>query len=235
MKTRVLVPTYQELHTLASIVHRIFEHNPEVHVLVIDDNSPDGTGKLADQLKAKYSNLEVLHRTSKNGLGAAYIDGFNNSINEFDVLVEMDADGSHDPQDLVTILREIDNYDCVLGSRWVPGGKVVNWPKSREILSRGGNSYARLMLGIDIGDATGGFRAYKTTALKQLDLSDIDSQGYCFQVDMVRRLLKKGFKIKEVPITFTERTIGTSKMSRNIVLEAFLKIGIWGLQRVFYR
>ena len=235
MKTRVLVPTYQELHTLASIVHRIFEHNPEVHVLVIDDNSPDGTGKLADQLKAKYSNLEVLHRKSKYGLGAAYIDGFNNSINEFDVLVEMDADGSHDPQDLVAILKEIENYDCVLGSRWVPGGKVINWPKSREILSRGGNSYARLMLGIDIGDATGGFRAYKTTALKQLDLSDIDSQGYCFQVDMVRRLLKKGFKIKEVPITFTERTIGTSKMSRNIVLEAFLKIGIWGLQRVFTR
>ena len=233
MKTRVLVPTYQELHTLASIVHRIFEHNPDVHVLVIDDNSPDGTGKLADQLKAKYANLEVLHRKSKNGLGAAYIDGFNNSINDFDVLVEMDADGSHDPQDLVTILKEIPNYDCVLGSRWVPGGKVVNWPKSREILSRGGNSYARLMLGIDIGDATGGFRAYKTSTLKELDLSDIDSQGYCFQVDMVRRLLKKGFKIKEVPITFTERTIGTSKMSRNIVLEAFLKIGIWGLQRLF--
>jgi dolichol-phosphate mannosyltransferase len=235
MKTRVLVPTYQELHTLASIVHRIFEHNPDVHVLVIDDNSPDGTGKLADQLKAKYVNLEVLHRKSKNGLGAAYIDGFNNSINDFDVLVEMDADGSHDPQNLVTILKEIPNYDCVLGSRWVPGGKVVNWPKSREILSRGGNSYARLMLGIDIGDATGGFRAYKTSTLKELDLSDIDSQGYCFQVDMVRRLLKKGFKIKEVPITFTERTIGTSKMSRNIVLEAFLKIGIWGLQRLFRR
>ena len=233
MKTRVLVPTYQELHTLASIVHRIFEHNPDVHVLVIDDNSPDGTGKLADQLKAKYANLEVLHRKSKNGLGAAYIDGFNNSINDFDVLVEMDADGSHDPQDLVTILKEIPNYDCVLGSRWVPGGKVINWPKSREILSRGGNSYARLMLGIDIGDATGGFRAYKTSTLKELDLSDIDSQGYCFQVDMVRRLLKKGFKIKEVPITFTERTIGTSKMSRNIVLEAFFKIGIWGLQRLF--
>ena len=235
MKTRVLVPTYQELHTLASIVHRIFEHNPDVHVLVIDDNSPDGTGKLADQLKAKYANLEVLHRKSKNGLGAAYIDGFNNSINDFDVLVEMDADGSHDPQDLVTILKEIPKYDCVLGSRWVPGGKVVNWPKSREILSRGGNSYARLMLGIDIGDATGGFRAYKTSTLKELDLSDIDSQGYCFQVDMVRRLLKKGFKIKEVPITFTERTIGTSKMSRNIVLEAFLKIGIWGLHRLFSR
>jgi dolichol-phosphate mannosyltransferase len=235
MKTRILVPTYQELHTLASIVHRIFEHNPDVHVLVIDDNSPDGTGKLADQLKAKYANLEVLHRKSKNGLGAAYIDGFNNSINDFDVLVEMDADGSHDPQDLVTILKEIPNYDCVLGSRWVPGGRVVNWPKSREILSRGGNSYARLMLGIDIGDATGGFRAYKTSTLKQLDLSDIDSQGYCFQVDMVQRLLKKGFKIKEVPITFTERTIGTSKMSRNIVLEAFLKIGIWGLHRLFSR
>jgi dolichol-phosphate mannosyltransferase len=235
MKTRVLVPTYQELHTLPSMIHRIFEHNPEVHVLVIDDNSPDGTGQLADQLKNKYANLDVLHRKNKNGLGAAYIDGFNNSINDFDVLVEMDADGSHDPKDLVTILKEIAKYDCVLGSRWVPGGKVINWPKSREILSRGGNSYARLMLGIDIGDATGGFRAYKTSALKHLDLTDIDSQGYCFQVDMVRRLLKKGFKIKEVPITFTERTIGTSKMSRNIVLEAFLKIGIWGLQRLFRR
>jgi len=235
MKTRVLVPTYQELHTIPSIIHRIFEHNPEVHVLVIDDNSPDGTGQLAEQLKSKYANLEVLHRKNKNGLGAAYIDGFNNSLNDFDVLVEMDADGSHDPQDLVTILQEIAHYDCVLGSRWVPGGKVINWPKSREILSRGGNSYARLMLGIDIGDATGGFRAYKTSALKHLDLTDIDSQGYCFQVDMVRRLLKKGFTIKEVPITFTERTIGTSKMSRNIVLEAFLKVGIWGLQRLFRR
>ena len=235
MKTRVLVPTYQELHTLPSIIHRIFEHNPEVYILVIDDNSPDGTGQLAEQLKSKYANLEVLHRKNKNGLGAAYIDGFNNSISDFDVLVEMDADGSHDPQDLVTILKEIANYDCVLGSRWVPGGKVINWPKSREILSRGGNSYARLMLGIDIGDSTGGFRAYKTSALKHLDLTDIDSQGYCFQVDMVRRLLKKGFTIKEVPITFTERTIGTSKMSRNIVLEAFLKIGIWGFQRHFRR
>lgn len=235
MRIRILVPTYQELHTLPSIVHRIFEHNPQVDILVIDDNSPDGTGKLAEGLKQKYPKLEVLHRLNKEGLGAAYIDGFKSSISNYDVLVEMDADGSHDPQDLKAILKEIPNYDCVLGSRWVPGGKVINWPKSREILSRGGNSYARLMLGIDIGDATGGFRAYKTTALKQLDLSDIDSQGYCFQVDMVRRLLKKGFKIKEVPITFTERTIGTSKMSRGIVLEAFGKIGIWGLQRLFRR
>lgn len=235
MRIRILVPTYQELHTLPSIVHRIFEHNPQVDILVIDDNSPDGTGKLAEGLKQKYPKLEVLHRLNKEGLGAAYIDGFKSSISNYDVLVEMDADGSHDPQDLIAILKEIPNYDCVLGSRWVPGGKVINWPKSREILSRGGNSYARLMLGIDIGDATGGFRAYKTTALKQLDLSDIDSQGYCFQVDMVRRLLKKGFKIKEVPITFTERTIGTSKMSRGIVLEAFGKIGIWGLQRLFRR
>jgi glycosyltransferase involved in cell wall biosynthesis len=215
MKTRVLVPTYQELHTLASIVHRIFEHNPSVEVLVIDDNSPDGTGELAEQLKLKYRNLDVLHRTTKNGLGAAYIDGFRQSMDNFDVLVEMDADGSHDPKDLVKILNEIPNYDCVLGSRWVSGGEVVNWPKSREILSRGGNLYARFMLGIDIKDATGGFRAYKTKALKQIEL--------------------KGFSIKEVPITFTERTIGTSKMSKNIVLEAFWKIGIWGFQRILLR
>ena len=235
MKTRVLVPTYQELHTLPSIIHRIFETIPNIDVLVIDDNSPDGTGKLADELSQKYSNLKVLHRAQKNGLGAAYIDGFKVSLDEYEVLVEMDADGSHDPQDLKRILEEIPNYDCVLGSRWVPGGKVVNWPLSRQILSRGGNLYARKMLGFEIGDSTGGFRAYKTSALRNIDLNLIDSQGYCFQVDMVRRIVSQGLKIKEVPITFTERTIGTSKMSRNIVLEAFVKIGIWGIKRIIGR
>ena len=235
MKTRVLVPTYQELHTLPSIIHRIFENIPNIDVLVIDDNSPDGTGKLADELSQKYSNLKVLHRSQKNGLGSAYVDGFKASLDDYEVLVEMDADGSHDPQDLKRILEEIPNYDCVLGSRWVPGGKVVNWPLSRQILSRGGNLYARKMLGFDIGDSTGGFRAYKTSALRNIDLNLIDSQGYCFQVDMVRRLVSQGLKIKEVPITFTERTIGTSKMSRNIVLEAFVKIGIWGIKRILGR
>lgn len=235
MKTRVLVPTYQELHTLPSIIHRIFETIPNIDVLVIDDNSPDGTGKLADELSQKYSNLKVLHRSQKNGLGSAYVDGFKASLDDYEVLVEMDADGSHDPQDLKRILEEIPNYDCVLGSRWVPGGKVVNWPLSRQILSRGGNLYARKMLGFDIGDSTGGFRAYKTSALRNIDLNLIDSQGYCFQVDMVRRLVSQGLKIKEVPITFTERTIGTSKMSRNIVLEAFVKIGIWGIKRILGR
>ena len=235
MKTRVLVPTYQELHTLPSIIHRIFETIPNIDVLVIDDNSPDGTGKLADELSQKYSNLKVLHRSQKNGLGSAYVDGFKASLDDYEVLVEMDADGSHDPQDLKRILEEIPKYDCVLGSRWVPGGKVVNWPLSRQILSRGGNLYARKMLGFDIGDSTGGFRAYKTSALRNIDLNLIDSQGYCFQVDMVRRLVSQGLKMKEVPITFTERTIGTSKMSRNIVLEAFVKIGIWGFKRILGR
>ena len=235
MKTRVLVPTYQELHTLPSIIHRIFETIPNIDVLVIDDNSPDGTGKLADELSQKYSNLKVLHRSQKNGLGSAYVDGFKASLDDYEVLVEMDADGSHDPQDLKRILEEIPNYDCVLGSRWVPGGKVVNWPLSRQILSRGGNLYARKMLGFEIGDSTGGFRAYKTSALRNIDLNLIDSQGYCFQVDMVRRLVSQGLKMKEVPITFTERTIGTSKMSRNIVLEAFVKIGIWGIKRILGR
>ena len=235
MKTRVLVPTYQELHTLPSIIHRIFENIPNIDVLVIDDNSPDGTGKLADELSQKYSNLKVLHRSQKNGLGSAYVDGFKASLDDYEVLVEMDADGSHDPQDLKRILEEIPNYDCVLGSRWVPGGKVVNWPLSRQILSRGGNLYARKMLGFDIGDSTGGFRAYKTSALRNIDLNLIDSQGYCFQVDMVRRLVSQCLKMKEVPITFTERTIGTSKMSRNIVLEAFVKIGIWGIKRILGR
>lgn len=235
MRIRILVPTYNELHTLPSILHRIFQESNEFHVLVIDDNSPDGTGRLAEQLKSQYRNLEVLHRTHKNGLGAAYIEGFLQSIDDFDVLVEMDADGSHDPKDLHEILEKIKDFDCVLGSRWVPGGKVINWPKSRQILSQGGNIYARLMLGIKIGDSTGGFRAYRTNALKQIDLKDIDSQGYCFQVDMVRRLLEKKFSITEVPITFTERTIGSSKMSKNIVIEAFLRIGLWGIKRLIRR
>lgn len=235
MRIRILVPTYNELHTLPSILHRIFQESNEFHVLVIDDNSPDGTGRLAEQLKSQYRNLEVLHRTHKNGLGAAYIEGFLQSIDDFDVLVEMDADGSHDPKDLHEILEKIKDFDCVLGSRWVPGGKVINWPKSRQILSQGGNIYARLMLGFKIGDSTGGFRAYRTNALKQIDLNEIDSQGYCFQVDMVRRLLEKKFSITEVPITFTERTIGSSKMSKNIVIEAFLRIGLWGIKRLIRR
>jgi len=233
MKIRILVPTFNELHTLPSILHRIFQESQDFHVLVIDDNSPDGTGRLAEQLKSQYKNLEVLHRKQKNGLGAAYIEGFLNSLEDFDVLVEMDADGSHDPKNLHQLLEKINDYDCVLGSRWVPGGKVINWPKSRQLLSQGGNIYARLMLGFKIGDSTGGYRAYRSNALKQIDLKEIDSQGYCFQVDMVRRLLEKKLTITEVPITFTERTIGSSKMSKNIVIEAFLRIGLWGIQRIF--
>jgi dolichol-phosphate mannosyltransferase len=235
MKIRILVPTFNELHTLPSILHRIFQESENFHVLVIDDNSPDGTGRLAEQLKSQYQNLDVLHREQKNGLGAAYIEGFLNSLEDFDVLVEMDADGSHDPKDLHQILKKINHFDCVLGSRWVPGGKVINWPKSRQLLSQGGNIYARLMLGFKIGDSTGGYRAYRSNALKQINLKEIDSQGYCFQVDMVRRLLEKKLTITEVPITFTERTIGSSKMSKNIVIEAFLRIGLWGIQRILNR
>ena len=235
MKIRILVPTYNELHTLPSILHRIFQESNDFHVLVIDDNSPDGTGRLAEQLKSQYQNLEVLHRNNKNGLGAAYIEGFIKSLDEYDVLIEMDADGSHDPKDLHQLLEKIKDFDCVLGSRWIPGGKVINWPKSRQILSQGGNIYARVMLGFKVGDSTGGFRAYRSSALKQIDLHEIDSQGYCFQVDMVRRLLEKKLSITEVPITFTERTIGSSKMSKNIVIEAFLRIGLWGFQRLIRR
>lgn len=235
MKIRILVPTYNELHTLPSILHRIFQESNDFHVLVIDDNSPDGTGRLAEQLKSQYQNLEVLHRNNKNGLGAAYIEGFIKSLDEYDVLIEMDADGSHDPKDLHQLLEKIKDFDCVLGSRWIPGGKVINWPKSRQILSQGGNIYARVMLGFKVGDSTGGFRAYRSSALKQIDLNEIDSQGYCFQVDMVRRLLEKKLSITEVPITFTERTTGSSKMSKNIVIEAFLRIGLWGIQRLFRR
>ena len=231
-KVLVVIPTYNELENLPIIVAGVRAAAPDVHILIADDNSPDGTGEVADGLAAQDHAVQVLHRANKSGLGAAYLEAFQwAKTNEFDVVVEMDADGSHSPADLVKILAALTDSDVVLGSRWVKGGQVVNWPKSRELLSRGGNLYTRLWLGIPLKDATGGFRAYRMTAIAQLDVSKVESQGYCFQVDMAWRVVRCGLRVVEVPITFVEREFGESKMNQAIVKEALWRVTQWGLAK----
>ncbi|GGQ15212.1 polyprenol monophosphomannose synthase [Streptosporangium pseudovulgare] len=227
----VVVPTYNERENLPAIVGRVRAAVPEAHVLVADDASPDGTGAVADELAAGDDHVHVLHRPGKQGLGAAYIAGFRWGMAEgFDVLVEMDADGSHQPEELPKLLERLaGGADLVIGSRWVPGGEVVNWPASREFLSRGANVYARMMLGIPVRDATAGFRAYRAATLEKIGLDDVESQGYCFQVDLTLRTVRHGLRVAEVPIVFVERTAGVSKMSRGIMVEAFWRIMQWGL------
>lgn len=225
----VLIPTYNERENLPLIVSRMRAAVPEADVLVLDDSSPDGTGVVADELAAADEQVRVLHRPSKAGLGAAYLAGFALALDkDYDVLVEMDADGSHQPEQLRTLLDALADSDIVLGSRWVPGGSVVNWPIHRKALSLGGNVYTRVLLGMPIGDATGGFRAYRASALRAMDLQDVASQGYCFQVDLVWRALRRGLSVVEVPITFVERAIGESKMSEGIVRESLRNITVWG-------
>ncbi|MEN3537384.1 polyprenol monophosphomannose synthase [Microbispora sp. ZYX-F-249] len=227
----VIVPTYNERENLPMITRRLREALPDVHLLVADDNSPDGTGRIADELAETDDHVHVLHRTSKQGLGAAYIAGFRWGLAEgYDVLVEMDADGSHQPEELHKLLDAVtDGADLAIGSRWVPGGKTVNWPFSRELLSRGANTYVRLVLGIPVRDATAGFRAYRAATLEKIGLDDVESQGYCFQVDLTLRTVRQGLRVREMPITFVERTVGSSKMSRRIIIEAFWRVAVWGV------
>jgi dolichol-phosphate mannosyltransferase len=227
----VIVPTYNERESLPIIVERIRTSVPDAHVLVADDNSPDGTGAVADELAAADDHVQVMHRHSKDGLGAAYIAGFTWGLqNGFDVLVEMDADGSHQPEQLPRLLSALRDADLVLGSRWVNGGGTQNWSKGREVLSRGGNLYTRTMLGVPLHDATGGYRAFRADTLRGIDLHTVASQGYCFQVDLAWRALQRGFTVTEVPITFVEREVGTSKMSRAIVAEALWRVTQWGVK-----
>ena len=227
----VIIPTYNERENLPSIVSRVRAAVPSAHVLVADDDSPDGTGDLADDLAAGDDHVQVLHRPGKEGLGAAYLAGFTWGLERgYDVLVEMDADGSHQPEQLPLLLSALVDHDLVLGSRWVKGGKVVNWPKSREALSRGGSLWTRLALGIKLKDSTGGYRAFRSTTLRGIGLDDVASAGYCFQVDLAWRTLRRGFRVKEVPITFVEREYGDSKMNRNIVIEALARTTVWGIR-----
>ncbi|MEV1242243.1 polyprenol monophosphomannose synthase [Nonomuraea sp. NPDC050022] len=227
----IVIPTYNERDNLPLITERVRTALPDAHVLVVDDNSPDGTGEIADKLADKDDHVHVLHRAGKEGLGAAYIAAFRWGLDEgYNVLVEMDADGSHQPEELHKLLEAVsDGADLSIGSRWVPGGKVVNWPVSRELLSRGANIYTRLMLGMSVRDATAGFRVYRAATLEKIGLADVESQGYCFQVDLTLRTTRHGLRVVEVPITFVERTVGTSKMSSRVMAESFWRIAVWGL------
>jgi dolichol-phosphate mannosyltransferase len=227
-----VVPTYQERLNIEDVVTRLRGAAPLAHVLVVDDDSPDGTGALAEDLAAADPQVHVLHRAVKDGLGPAYLAGFGWGLDrEYDVLVEMDADGSHQPEQLPALLAALPGADLVLGSRWVPGGSVVNWPLRRRLLSQGGNRYVRRALQIDLRDATGGFRAFRRTTLEKLDLEGVASHGYCFQVDLAWRTVRAGFRVVEVPIEFVERVRGESKMSGAIVREALWRVTVWGAQQ----
>ena len=226
----VIVPTYNERDNIEIIASRVRGAVPDAHLLVVDDNSPDGTGEIADKLAREDSHVHVLHRAGKEGLGPAYIAGFRWALERgYEAIVEMDADGSHQPEELPKLLAALADADLVLGSRYVPGGAVLNWARSRELLSRTANNYTRLILGLKLKDPTGGYRVFRASTLRHIGLDDVDSQGYCFQIDLARRTLGAGLTVTEVPITFVERERGASKMSKKIVIEALWRVTGWGI------
>jgi dolichol-phosphate mannosyltransferase len=226
----VVIPTYNEAENLEAVVDRLRAAVPEADVLVVDDGSPDGTGEIADRLAAADASVRVLHRTVKAGLGAAYIAGFRWALADgYDAVVEMDSDGSHAPEELPRLLTALREADLVIGSRWVPGGQIRNWPLYRQIISVGGSTYARVLLRFPVRDSTSGYRAFRRQVLEDIKLDEVASQGYCFQIDLAWKTWRSGFRVREVPITFTEREVGRSKMSHAIVLEALWRVAAWGL------
>jgi dolichol-phosphate mannosyltransferase len=234
----VIVPTYDEAENIGPVTAGLHAVLPDAHVLVVDDGSPDGTGDLVEAMAAQDDRVHLLRRRGKGGLGTAYVAGFRWGLERgYDLLVEMDADGSHPAERLPAMIAAVADADprddvvLAIGSRWTPGGSVVDWPRHREALSRGGNAYARLMLGLDVHDVTAGFRVYRADVLARMDLDTIDSKGYCFQIDMTLRVHDLGGAVVEVPITFRDREHGVSKMSRGIVAEAMLRVTRWGIAR----
>jgi dolichol-phosphate mannosyltransferase len=227
----MVIPTFNEVDNIAWLIRRLRTAEPGVDALVVDDSSPDGTGAVVDSIAASDPQVNVLHRSAKGGLGAAYLAGFAWALAEgYDVIGEMDADGSHQPEQLHRLLTALPVSDLVIGSRWVPGGSVVNWPLRRELLSRGGNLYVRRLLRVQVRDATAGFRLYRRHALEKIDLASVHSTGYVFQTDLVTRCLRAGLTVTEVPIEFVERVRGESKMSPAIAAESLRRITQWGLR-----
>jgi dolichol-phosphate mannosyltransferase len=230
----MVVPTYNERDNLEWIVGRLRRCVPAADVLVVDDGSPDGTGELADRMAAEDPQVSVLHRATKAGLGAAYLEGFEVALGRgYDVVGEMDADGSHQPEQLPALLRALEHADLVIGSRWVTGGSVVNWPLSRTVLSVGGNLYARLLLGLPVHDVTAGYRLFRRSTLESINLDSVESAGYIFQTDLAFRTVRAGLRVVEVPIQFVERVRGESKMSRDVAVESLRRITVWGLRERF--
>lgn len=234
MKTVIVIPTYNEAESIGQLLDGLHRHVPDAEIVIVDDGSPDGTADLVEQRND--SQVQVLRRTSKDGLGVAYRTAYAAPATaDADIVVQMDADGSHRPVDVPVLIAAIADNDVVIGSRWVPGGEVINWPLSRKVISRVGNAYTQVMLRLGIKDATAGFKAFRRSALDVLDLDSVASQGYCFQVDMNRRAVAAGLRVQEVPITFVEREHGTSKMSGEIVREALWRVTLWGVARIVRR
>jgi dolichol-phosphate mannosyltransferase len=232
----VCIPTYNERENIERLLTRLFAQNCDVDALVIDDNSPDGTAEIVQNLQKSNSRLHLIVNPTKAGLGGAYRTGFRWALeNSFDYVVEMDADGSHQPEQLQNLIEKCRSNDLVIGSRWVDGGSVVNWPLSRKILSISGNFYVRSVLGISIKDATAGYRIYSKEALLKLRVLESQSQGYIFQVDGTYRAVKNNLRVCEVPIEFVEREVGTSKMSKAIVIEAILQVTLWAFKHRILR
>jgi dolichol-phosphate mannosyltransferase len=244
MPVLVVIPTYDERENIELTVARVRASVADAHVLIVDDDSPDGTGSIADGLAATDGHVHVIHRSAKNGLGAAYLAAFAWALPKgYDPIVQLDADGSHRPEELPRMLARLDGgvdggedaVDLVVGSRWVPGGRIVNWPRRRQLLSRAGSAYAHVLLRLPVRDATGGYRVFRADALRHLRLDDVHTRGYGFQVDMIWHARMAGLRIAEVPITFVEREHGRSKMSPGIVLEAMVKVTGWGIRTLLHR
>ena len=233
MKTLIVTPTYNERKNIHELVSTLFELNPDFHILVVDDSSPDGTAEIVEELQADCANLHLLSRNEKTGLGSAYIAGFNYALErDYEAVVQMDADMSHDPKDVPLLIEAIENADLAIGSRYISGINVVNWPLQRLIISYGANIYTRLVTRLPVRDATGGFKCWRREALEAINLNGVRSQGYSFQIEMTYRAWLKGFRITEIPIIFVDRTVGESKMTRSIMLEAAVmipRLRIWKL------
>ena len=234
MKTLVISPTYNEIKNIELLVKAILDSYPDFELLIVDDNSPDGTSNKVKTLQKTYKNLYLEIRQKKSGLGTAYIHGFQWALSrDYDKVVQMDADLSHDPEDVSMMVDYLDNYDLVIGSRYIKGISVVNWPLRRLMLSYGANTYTRIITGMPIMDGTGGFKAWKAKVLRNINLDSVQSQGYSFQIEMNFRTWLKKYKIKEIPIIFSDRTIGQSKMSKAIVYEAIFMVWRLRIWKIF--